>query len=237
MKTFQEIMKQIKDTSDLIVQSRGNEKRLEAEWMKETDLMKRHATRKGLEAEWIKAEETTFNLRLTIRLLQNNARIALFRETMPVLLEVLVKYKGKPYGEKTSAKIAQEVEKRTGARAYIIAKYNQDAISIYPPQGFGNTYSITVGPSYNPETKSYPRILINNKIQVLPLECFSIWYIKSEYIADIPAAIAEMKAYHKKAVEMQKELSVICSAFNRYAVEGVEGIYADKKIYERMGLK
>lgn len=237
MKTFKEITEQIKATFDLIDQSRDNEKRLEAEWMKETDLTKRHATRKGLEAEWSKAEETTRDLYLTVRLLQNNARIALFHEVMPILLKVLVKYKGKPYGEKTSAKIAQEVEERTGARAYIISKYNQDGISIYPPQGFENTYSITVGPCYNTETKEYPRILIDNKIQVLPLECFSVWYIKSEYIEDIPAVIAEMKAYHKKAVEMQKELSVICSAFNQYAVEGIEGIYADKRIYERMVIK
>lgn len=237
MKTFKEITEQIKATFDLIDQSRDNGKRLEAEWMKEIDLMKHHATRKGLEAEWSKAEETTRDLYLTVRLLQNNARIALFHEVMPILLEVLVKYKGKPYGEKTRAKIAQEVEARTGARAYIITKYNQDAISIYPPQGFENTYSITVAPRYNAETKEHPRILIDNKIQVLPLECFSVWYIKSEYIEDIPAVIAEMKAYHKKAVEMQKELSVICSAFNQYAVEGIEGIYADKRIYERMVIK
>lgn len=237
MKTFKEITEQIKATFDLIDQSRDNEKRLEAEWKKEIKFGERHEICKELKEKWIKAEETTLNLRLTIRILQNNARIALSHEVMPILLEVLVKYKGKPYGEKTSAKIAQEVEERTGARAYIISKYNQDAISIYPPQGFENTYSITVGPCYNTETKEYPRILIDNKIQVLPLECFSAWYIKPEYIEDIPAVIAEMKAYHKKAVEMQKELSVICSAFNQYAVEGIECIYADKRICERMVMK
>ena len=234
MKTFKEIMKQIETTFDMIDKSKENEKRLEAEWMKETDLMKCHETRKGLEAEWIKAEETTRDLYLTVRLLQNNARVALFHDVMPVLLEVLTKYKGKPYGEKTRAKIAQEVEERTGARAYINTKYNQDEISIFPTRGFGNTYSITAGPKYNAETKEYNRILIDNKIQILPLECFSIWYIKSEYIEDIPAAVAEMKELYKKAVEIQKELSAICSAFNKYAVEGIESIYCNKTIYERL---
>ena len=234
METFKEIMKQIETTFDMIDKSKENEKRLEAEWMKEIDLMKRHETRKGLESEWSKACETTRDLYLAVRLLQNNARVALFHDVMPVLLEVLAKYKGKPYGEKTRAKIAQEVEERTGARAYIGTKYNQDEISIFPPRGFGNTYSITAGPKYNAETKEYNRILIDNKIQILPLECFFIWYIKSEYIEDIPAAVAEMKELYKKAVEIQKELSAICSAFNKYAVDGIESIYCNKTIYERL---
>lgn len=44
----------------------------------------------------------------------------------------------------------------------------------------------------------------------------------------ILAAVAEMKELYKKAVEMQKELSAICSAFNKYAVEGIESIYCIK---------
>lgn len=237
MKTFKEIMKQIETTFDMIDKSKENEKRLEAEWMKETDLIKRHETRKGLETEWSNACETTRDLYLTVRLLQNNARIALFHDVMPVLLEVLAKYKGKPYGEKTRAKIAQEVEERTGARAYIDTKYNQDCIIIFPILGFGNTYSITAGLKYNSETKEHDRMLIDNKIQVLPLECFEVWYIRSEYFEDIPAAVAEMKELYKKAVEMQKELDNVCSAFNKYAVEGIESIYCGKRIYERSIVK
>lgn len=237
MKTFKEIMKQIETTFDMIDKSKENEKRLEAEWMKEIDFMKRHETRKGLESEWNKACETTRDLYLTVRLLQNNARIALFHDVMPVLLEVLAKYKGKPYGEKTRAKIAQEVEERTGVKAYINTKYDRDEILIFPARGFGNTYSITAGTKYNAETKEYNRILIDNKIQVLPLECFDVWYIRSEYFEDIPAAVAEMKELYKKAVEMQKELDNVCSAFNKYAVEGIESIYCNKRIYERLIVK
>lgn len=237
MKTFREIITQIEATFDMIDKSKENKKRLEAEWITEADHMERHKKRKELETEWSKAEETTYDLYLTVRLLQNNARIALFHDVMPVLLEVLAKYKGKPYGEKTRAKIAQEVEERTGARAYIGTKYNQDEISIFPAQGFGNTYSITAGLKYNPATNEYSRMLIDNKIRVLPLECFTIWFIKSEYVEDIPAAVAEMKEYHKKAVEMQKELSAICSAFNKYAVDGIENIYCDHRIPEKLNTR
>ena len=234
MKTFKEIMKQIETTFDMIDKSKENEKRLETEWMKETDRMKRHETRKGLETEWSKACETTRDLYLAVRLLQNNARIALFHDVMPVLLEVLAKYKGKPYGEKTRAKIAQEVEERTGARAYIDTKYNQDCVNIFPARGFGNVYSITAGTKYNSETKEHARMLIDNKIQVLPLECFEVWYIRSEYFEDIPAAVAEMKELYNKAYSIQKELDSVCSAFNKFAVEGIESIYCNKTIYERL---
>lgn len=234
MKSFKEILKQIEATSDMIRESEENERRFQDEWLKEYDRIKRYARKKELEDELNKVAETTRDLYLTVRLLQNNARIALFHEVMPVLLEVLAKYKGKPYGEKTRAKIAQEVEERTDARAYIGTRYDQDEINIYSTEDYWDTYSITVATNYNTETKEFRRILIDNKIQVLPLECFSLRHVKSKYFEDIPAAVAEMKEYYKKAVEMQKELSVVCSAFNRYAVEGIESIDCGKRIYERL---
>lgn len=237
MKTFKEIIKQIETTFDMIDKSKENEKRLKAEWMKETDRMKRHEIRKGLEAEWSKAEETTRDLYLTVRLLQNNARVALFHDVMPVLLEVLAKYKGKPYGEKTREKIAKEVEERTGAKAYIDTKYNRDKINIYSAWGYRNTYSVTAETKYNAETKEYNRILIDNKIQVLPIECFEVWCIRPEYFEDISAAVAEMKELYNKAYSIQKELDSVCSAFNKYAVEGIESIYCNKTIYKRLMVK
>lgn len=230
MKTFKEIMKQIETTFDMIDKSKENEKRLEAEWMKETDLMKRHATRKGLEAEWSKAEETTRDLYLTVRLLQNNARVALFHDVMPVLLEVLAKYKGKPYGEKTRAKIVQEVEERTGARAYISTKYNQDEINIYPNCGYGNTYSITCSFKPDYDNRETNRILIDNKIQAVSIENFSLWYEHDNYIEDIPGTIAQMIELHRKALAIQKELETVCSAFNKLATKGIKHIYNDKCI-------
>jgi len=237
MKTFKDILKQIEATSSAIRESEENEKRLLEELTKSYDYVSRHALKKELEDEWIKAEETTRDLYLTIRLLQNNARIALFHEVMPVLLEVLAKYKGKPYGEKTREKIALEVKERAGASAYVGTRYDQDEISIYPTKDYGNTYSITVRTNYDTEAKKFKRVLLDNKIQVLPLECFSLWYVKSEYFEDIPTAVAEMKEHYKRAVEMKKELATICSAFNRYAVDGVESIDCNQRIHEKLLVK
>ena len=62
----------------------------------------------------------------------------------------------------------------------------------------------------------------------------SIWYINKRYFEDIQAAIVEMETLYNKAYSMQKELDSVCSAFNKYAVEGISSIYCDKRIYERM---
>ena len=228
MKTFKEIMEDIKHTNKHLEESKATEKELTDKFMLKYDRAKRKETYKDYLTDLKKTEETTKNLSLTVKFLQNNARIALFNDVMPVLLDILSKYKGKPYGEKTRDKIAKELEERIGARAYIGTRYDTDEIRIYPSNSFGNTYTITVG------TKPNEHILIDNKIQILPLESFSIWYINSRYFEDIQAAIVEMETLYNKAYSMQKELDSVCSAFNKYAVEGISNIYCDKRIYERM---
>ena len=228
MKTFKEIMEDIKHTNKQLEESKATEKELTDKFMLKYDRAKRKETYKDYLTDLKKTEETTKNLSLTVKFLQNNARIALFNDVMPVLLDILSKYKGKPYGEKTRDKIAKELEERIGARAYIGTRYDTDEIRIYPSNSFGNTYTITVG------TKPNEHILIDNKIQILPIESFSIWYINSKYFEDIQAAIDEMETLYNKAYSMQKELDSICSAFNKYAVEGISSIYCDKRIYERM---
>lgn len=228
MKTFKEIMQDIKSARMQLEESKATEKALTDKWLSEYDREKRKETYKDYTQDLIKAEKATKNLSLTIKFMQNNARIALFHDVMPVLLDILSKYKGKPYGEKTREKIAKELEERIGARAYIGTRYDTDEIRIYPSNSFGNTYTITVG------TKPNEHILIDNKIQILPIEYFSIWYINKRYFEDIQAAIDEMETLYNKAYSMQKELDSVCSAFNKYAVEGIESIYCDKRIYERM---
>lgn len=228
MKTFKEIMQDIKSTNMQLEESKATEKSLTDKWLHEYDREMRKQTYKDYSEDLKKAQEITKNLSLTIKFLQNNARIALFHDVMPVLLDILSKYKGKPYGEKTRDKIAKELEERICARAYIGTRYDTDEIRIYPSNSFGNTYTITVG------TKPNEHILIDNKIQILPIESFSIWYINSRYFEDIQAAIEEMETLYNKAYSMQKELDSVCSAFNKYTVEGIESIYCDKRIHERM---
>ena len=234
MKKFTEILKEIGATRAMIEESKANEKRIENKWLQKIDIFERHEAHKTFTEEWTKAQEKTNDLQLSIKLLKNNARLALFHEVLPVLVETLKKYNGKPYGEKTKEKFAKEIEEATGARVYLGTKYGSDEVRVYPNCGYGNDYAITIGLEYDAEKKENRRILIDNKIQALPSECFSVWYIKKEYFEDIPATIAEMKSQYKKAVEMQKALSSICNEFNRFAVDGIESIYSDKRIYDKL---
>lgn len=233
MKHYSEITQEIKDTYAAKRKAEEHAKAVESRWMAEYDRKKRWEVRKELTEEYAAAQEAVKDLELTMRFLKNNARIALFHDVMPEFLKILEKYKGKPYGPKTEQKIVDEVKEKTGARAYIYTRYKQDEVCISPVDGFGNDCAITVGIKHevNGETN---HLLIDNKIQVLPLECFSIWYINNNYFDDIPAAIRKMKELYRKAYEIQQELDRACSAFNKYAVGGIESLYIDKRIYERM---
>ena len=229
MKTFKELINEINSTYDLIAKSEEQEKALSYHWSKEYDKAENLVKLKASEKALVEAAKNTRFLRMTVKLLQNNARIALYNETLPVILNVLAKYKGKAYGEKTRVKIMQEIKAVTGHRVYISTRYSQDEINIYPDIR-GNTYSITCGlkPDYaNRETN---RILIDNKIQAVNAENFSLWYCGSNYVEDIPGAITEMIELHDKAVAIQKELETVCSAFNHIAVQGIKHIYSDKRI-------
>ena len=73
-------------------------------------------------------QETITNGKLKLKLMQNNARIALFNEVMPIVLEVLQKYNGKPHGEKTEKKIREEIKEKTNCFVYV----NIDSFRIVP---------------------------------------------------------------------------------------------------------
>ena len=90
----------------MIEESKANEKRIENEWRQKTDIFERHEAHKALVDEWAEAQEKTNDLQLAVKLLKNNARVSLFHEVLPVLVEMLKKYNGKPYGEKTREKFA-----------------------------------------------------------------------------------------------------------------------------------
>lgn len=233
MKHFPEILEDIKATFNAIKAAEAEENILDNEWANIVDIKERHARRLELEKAISAAAERANDLRIMHKLLQNNARVALYHDVLPVVLEVLQKYAGKPYGEKTRAKIAQEVQEKTGARAYIGTNYGHDEINIYPDV-FGNVYNITCGPHVTAVKDEQPRLLNGNRIQPQPFDVFSLWYIKTNYVDDVPAAVAELKRLYAQAVAKQEELASICSAFNAYAVTGIESICQDKRIYSRL---
>ena len=224
MKTYNEILKDIEKTRKAIKAAEIKQENILNEIYNAIDLKTKIEIKKAHADTLNKIYEKTNDLKLTIKLLKNNARVALFHEITPVITEVINKYINKPYGEKTRDKISAEINERCGVRCYIYAEYlHSQRLEIYTGV---NDYNITIGYPGNSELN----FLIDNKIQAVELKQLQLYYIKNDYFENIPAAIKEMKKAYKKAVEKQKELEKLCDAFNVFAVNGIERIYKDKYI-------
>lgn len=232
MKKFIDILEEIKQTRKAITAAEARENELVESYMKICDLRERHEARKAAENDMMKASEEKKNLQITIKILKNNAKIALFNEVLPVALEVLAKYSGKPYGEKTRQKISDEIKEKTNCRFYIGSRYGSDSFEVYPVDTFGNDYNISCGTDYTDGSKK--PLLIDNKIQLVTFEEIALYYISREYVENVPQRVEELKAIYKEAVAKQKELESICSRYNSLAVGDLSHIYHDKRIYENM---
>lgn len=222
MKTYNEILKDIEKTNAALKAAQEKENALTDKIYSAPDLLTKRETRETVRDELNKTSEKINDLKITIKMQQNNAKRALYNEIIPVFIATLEKYAGKPYGEKTREKISDEIKTATGCRCFINNSYSDTEINIYTGR-------------YNYDLKFYTKdfkiLSSENKIQAPAAENLRLYYV-SEYIENIPAAIKAMKKAYKKAVEKQKELETICDEFNNYAVDGINRIYKDKWIPE-----
>nr|DAI42754.1 MAG TPA: hypothetical protein [Caudoviricetes sp.] len=232
MKKFIEILDDIKQTSEAIKAAKARENELVESYMKVCDLRERHEARKAVENEMLENSERKKDLTLTRKILTNNAKIALFNEVLPVALEILKKYSGKPYGEKTREKIAEEIKAATNCRFYIGSRYDSHYFDVYPVDVFGNDYNISCGTKYTSGDRK--PLLINNKIQLVTFDEIELYYISCVYVENIAHRIKELKAVYKEAVAKQKELEHICSRFNALVVGDIPYIYSNKTLYAEM---
>ena len=98
------------------------------------------------EHEKVEQEEKEKSDRLNIlkiagKILHDNIRQAYFQETMPKVLEVLKKYEGKPIGEKTEAKIRDELKNQGIAFSISYGgSYGSDKMHISPIDGANGNF-------------------------------------------------------------------------------------------------
>lgn len=104
MKKFTEILKEVNKTYQKIKELEEKTKELQNTYLNIMDLKERHEKRKAVENDLVRLEEKKKDLQITIKILNSNAKIALYNDTIHVVLEVLAKYKNKPYGPKTEKK-------------------------------------------------------------------------------------------------------------------------------------
>lgn len=234
MKMFNEIQKDIEKAYQTIKENNKKIDELVNTYSNIMGFKEKIAQKRAVEKDMCKLNEEIKDLTITIKILNSNAKIALFNEIMPQALEVLAKYKNKPYGPKTEQKIKDEIKEKTNCSFYINERHNSQEYHIIPLEFSGNTYNIECGPKF--ENGEQKKLLINNKIQVVEFEELSLYYTSKEYIENIPQRIKQLKKLYKKAVEKQKELDIVCSEFNSLAVGNIKHIYSDKRIYENIDI-
>lgn len=227
MLSVSEIMLEISATYKAIAEAEKREKELTDQYITVSDFLARVEKHKELSGQLAEAAERVRDLKISVALLKNNAKLALFAEVIPVALEVLAKYNGKPYGEKTREKISTEIKTRTGCHFWIGDRYGLTEYRVSPVDRYG--FDITVGTRH--ENGQCKPLLVDNKIQLVTMEDLTVLYINQQYFEDIPAVVREMRNAHARAVAIQKELGEACSAFNAFVVDGIERIYKDKHIY------
>lgn len=234
MKKFNEIIREVKQTQQKINELEEKTKQIRNTYKNIIDIKKRHEKMKTVENELMTLEEKKEDLQITIKILNSNAKISLFNEVMPQVLEVLAKYKGKPLGPKTEQKIKDEIKEKTNCSFYISERYSSQEYHIIPLEFCNNDYNIECGPKCIDGKQK--KLLIDNKIQVPELKDLTIYYSSKEYIDNIPKRIKELKKLYKKAYEKQQELEKICVEYNSLTVGSIKNIYKDKNIYPNMDI-
>ena len=234
MKKFAEISKDVSKAYQTIKKIDEKTEELQNTYLNIVNLKERHEKRKDVEKDLVRLEEKKKDLQITIKILNSNAKIALFNETMPIVLEVLTKYKNKPYGPKTEEKIKDEIKEKTNCSFYISTRYSSQSYHIIPLEFSNNNYNIECGTKCIDGKQK--KLLDENKIQVLNFNDFTLYYTSKEYIDNIPKRIKELKKLYKKAYEKQQELVAICSEYNNLAVGNIKNIYKDKNIYSNMDI-
>lgn len=232
MKKFNEIQKDIEKSYQTIKENNKKIDELVSTYSNIMDFKEKITQKRKVENEMCKLNEEIKDLTITIKILNSNAKIALFNEVMPQVLEVLAKYKNKPYGPKTEEKIRDEIKEKINCSFYISDRYNSQEYHIIPLEYSCNTYNIECGSKYIDGKQK--KLLEDNKIQVLELSDITLYYASKEYIDNIPKRIKELKRLYKKAYEKQQELDTLCSDYNSLAVGNIKKIYKDKNIYPTM---
>lgn len=166
--------------------------------------------------------QTLQELKIAVKILKDNYRIAFVNESMPIIQSVISKYIGKKYGEKTKDKIRDEL--RGYGISFWIESYSSlgDDMHIAPlTNGYchGNDYIIIKYPHNVHFTDT------DNKIQALPedLKFSHSTYVENpmERAKSILAAFDDMKEkYHVFAAAMSEYNSLLPNGIDSAYVNG-----------------
>lgn len=163
--------------------------------------------------------EEEIQLEVENRIWKDNARRVVFDYTVKNLVEVLEKYNGKPYGEKTKEKICQEMIDRCNIAVYLSESEYRNMASFTPlnSKGYSGTMfnydDFDVYGEMRGTDRKRVKVLIANKIQALNEDDF--------YLSNCPAYVENvteraetiLKGFESLKVK-KEEFERKCSEFN-----------------------
>lgn len=191
------------------------------------------AARIGKKMDMLKNDEKSTaaliaDMNTKIAILKNNYRIALFDETIPAVIDVLRKYNGRPYGEKTRAKIRDEIKAASGVNFYINRRTWCEELIIYDEYTqYSGTLEITTRADEN--GKRAHVLTDDNKINAPTADALTMNY--NVFIDDPAERVQELTRAYNAARDMQRALENACKEYNNLTVYGIEPIYAEKHLY------
>lgn len=153
--------------------------------------------------------------KLRAEILRENLKAAIFETLKPIIWETLKKYDGKPYGDKTREKIAEETKTACGYRVYFAEKYGNGEIKAYSATSYNNADDIAIYahnvPIFSGELKNRLREPSEEE-----KAAFSVAYERARYTEpeQIDAAIDEIIAAHKAAEEAEKAYNAAVARYN-----------------------
>lgn len=152
-------------------------------------------------------------------ILKNNYNHRLAADVLPALVEVLKKYNGKKYGEKTKEKMGEEFKAMTGCGIWL------ERYVLSQKCNHAHIYEMRDGYRHGEEieffTSSNNIINDDNIIQAQPADVFRV-YDFGEYI-EAPAERVEKLAEKKKELdEMRAAFNKAVDAYNALTVNGID---------------
>ena len=220
MKTYNEILNEIKTARSAITDEAKNEKELcRLAWLEiykngtESEIEKARAEYNAAAERLEKEKAHNETLKLKIEILKSNAAQALFSEIIKPICDIWNKYENKPHGEKTAQKIRDEIKSATGYRVYIGNRYDDANIKIYFDYGTGAPFhDLEFCPIWNGSEKQ-PALNGNNKIVKLDSEKMRV-YCGREYVENVDEHIKAIREAHAAAIEAENAFENAIKIYN-----------------------
>lgn len=153
-------------------------------------------------------------------ILRNNYAYRLAADVLPALVEVLKKYNGKKYGEKTKEKMGEEFKAMTGCGLYL------ERFSFSQKCNNAHIYEMRDGYKRGEEIEFCTAVntyIINddNIIQAQPADAFKL-YDYREYIENPAERVAELAEKKKELDELRNTFNKAVDAYNALTVNGID---------------